>query len=82
MKPLCEGGGAGSLIGVSEVEATLPAELVVDGTPSPAPAVVAVLSFSPPGDGGGFPEATEEAEGDGVLSSLEILAVLASANCQ
>ena len=74
----------GSLSGaVSEVEATLPDELVVEGPP-PSPAmVVDALSFSPPpGDGGGFPEATEEAEGDGVLSSLEILAVLASANCQ
>ena len=68
---------------VSEVEATLPDELVVEGPPSPAPAMVDALSFSPePGDGGGFPEATEEAEGDGVLSSLEILAVVASANCQ
>ena len=76
----------GSLSGaVSEVEATLPDELVVEGPPpSPTPAmIVDALSFSPPpGDGGGFPEATEEAEGDGVLSSLEMLAVVASANCQ
>ena len=72
----------GSLSGVSEVEATLPAELVVDGPPSAAPAVMTALPFSPPGDGEGFPEATDEDEGDGVLSSLEMLAVVASANCQ
>ena len=38
--------------------------------------------ISPPGEGGGLPEATEEAEGDGVLSSLEMLAAVASANRQ
>ena len=67
---------------MAEVEVTLPAELVLDGPPPPAPAAGVTLSASPPGEGGGLPEATEEAEGDGVLSSLEMLAAVASANRQ
>jgi len=55
---------------------------VLDGPPPPAPAAGVTLSASPPGEGGGLPEATEEAEGDGVLSSLEMLAAVASANRQ
>lgn len=50
-------------------------------TPPTDEALSADDTLSPPGEGGGRPEATLEAEGDGVLSSLEMLAA-ASANRQ